>query len=104
MRKSQSLPPRAARLSRAGVMVAGGGHADTYPLPHVLNAPAPSCKTLLTFSLTEEQRSHLSFAVTCQLDALIEGHEVDEPEVQAALECLSDAQRILDAPEQGRPL
>lgn len=54
-----------------------------------------------TFTLTEAQRSALSFAALCKAEALEEGREKDEPEVQEDVRSLWEARAIL---EQGRQL
>lgn len=76
-----SIPPdselasgRGAQLSGATVAVAG---------------------QLFSLQLTEEQRSHLAFAVLCQVDGLYESDEADEPEVLAAIRHLEAVQRLL---------
>lgn len=55
--------------------------------------PSPSpegtrAARLFSIELTEEQRSHLAFAVLCQVAELVDSHEADEPEVQEAILCL----------------
>lgn len=50
----------------------------------------------LTFSLTEEQRSHLAFAALCEAEDLAEGYEADELEVQEAIRNLWEAHSILE--------
>ncbi len=53
-----------------------------------------------TFTLTEAQRSALSFAALCEAESLARGREKHEPEVQEAVRSLWEAHSIL---EQGRP-
>lgn len=52
-----------------------------------------------TFTLTEAQRSALSFAAFCEAESLMEGHEKHDPEVQEAIAHLWECRAIL---EQGR--
>ena len=51
--------------------------------------------------LTEEQRSELAYAASCQLHELSRSEEVDTPDVQEAMCHLYAALRLLEA---GRPL
>lgn len=53
----------------------------------------------LTFTLTEAQRSALSFAALCEAESLARGREKHEPEVQEAVRSLYEARAVL---EQGR--
>lgn len=46
-------------------------------------------------TLTLEQHRHLAFAVLQQVESLEESHEADEPEVQDAIRCLCEVQRML---------
>lgn len=46
-------------------------------------------------TLTQEQCSHLSFAVLEQIESLEESYEADEPEVKDALRCLLEVQRMM---------
>lgn len=50
----------------------------------------------LTFSLTEAQRSALSFAALSEAEDLAAGYEAHIPEVQEAIEHLWEARRILE--------
>ena len=50
----------------------------------------------LTFSLTEAQRSALSFAAMCEAEELAAGYEAHIPEVQESIEHLWEARRILE--------
>ena len=88
----------------------GGSAFDLGTSPHGLSADLlqteqetldalsgqPPAKPLLTFSLTEEQRSDLAFAAMCKADDLEEGYEADEPEVQEAIGNLWEAYKILN--------
>jgi len=59
-------------------------------------------RDLFTFTLTEDQRDHLSFAALCEAESLAEGDEAHQPEVQEAIRCLWEARRILEGePAQG---
>lgn len=51
---------------------------------------------VLTFSFTEEQRDALAFAALCEVEALDEGHESDELEVQEAIRNLWEARQVLN--------
>ncbi len=51
---------------------------------------------LFTFTLTEAQRSALSFAAFCEAEDLAEGDEKDEPEVQEAVAHLWEVRAILE--------
>jgi len=46
-------------------------------------------------TLTQEQCSHLGFAVLEQIESLEESYESDEPEVKDALRCLLEVQRMM---------
>ena len=46
-------------------------------------------------TLTQEQCSHLAFAVLEQIESLEESYEADEPEVKDALRCLLEVQRMM---------
>jgi hypothetical protein len=46
-------------------------------------------------TLTQEQCSHLAFAVLEQIESLEESYEADEPEVKDGLRCLLEVQRML---------
>ncbi|OIQ87532.1 hypothetical protein GALL_305820 [mine drainage metagenome] len=52
------------------------------------------------FFLTEDQRTHLSYAALCQIFDLEESDESEEPSVLEAIRLLNEARHIL---EQGRP-
>lgn len=45
--------------------------------------------------LTKEQRSHLAFAVLCQVDELYECDEANHPDVLVAIRHLEAVQRLL---------
>jgi len=53
----------------------------------------PSARPHLTLTLTEEQLSHLAFAVLCQISGLQDGDESDCPEVVEAIERLNEISR-----------
>jgi hypothetical protein len=55
----------------------------------------------VVFELTEEQRDHLAFAITCQMHELATCDEVDTPDVQEAMRSLYEVSLLLEA---GRPL
>ena len=61
----------------------------------------PSEKPLLTLSLTAEELSTLSFAVYCEVTALQDGPEADEPEVMTAIDRLNAISGRLIALEKG---
>ena len=61
----------------------------------------PSARQHLTLILTEEQLSHLAFAVLCQISGLQDGDESDCPEVVEAIERLNEISRYCNEIIQG---
>ncbi|MGA8864700.1 MAG: hypothetical protein WBM09_13470 [Gallionella sp.] len=59
---------------------------------------------MFDFTITEDQRRHLAFAVLEQIDSLYDSYEFHEPEVQNAIRHLEALQRILKPMGTGRPL
>jgi len=53
-------------------------------------AAAKQSSGFFGLTLTQEQCSHLAFAVLEQIESLRESHEADEPEVQDAIRCLCE--------------
>lgn len=63
--------------------------------PEAISCHSPA-KPLLTFRMTEEQRRCLAFAAFCEAEALAEGEEADELEVQEAIRNLWEAHYVLN--------
>ena len=98
------LPGGSAVAGEAGTL---SGQSGQYA-PHV---EAEGCRLpasqqaaqrraeVLTFELTEGQRAALAFAALCEAEALEEGDEADDLEVQQAICDLREARSVLN----GRP-
>lgn len=87
------LPCGSADTGEAGTVSGQSGQ----PAPQGQAAGIhPAASPVLTFSLTEEQRSALSFAAQCEAEELAAGYEAHIPEVQEAIEHLWEARRILE--------
>ena len=88
-----TLPGGSAVTGEAGTMSGRSGQ----PAPQVkAEGIRPPASSVLTFSLTEAQRSALSFAALCEAEELAAGREAHEPEVQEAIRHLWEARRILE--------
>lgn len=87
------LPGGSADTGEAGTVSGQSGQ----PAPQGKAAGIhPAASPVLTFSLTEEQRSALSFAAMCEAEELEAGYEAHIPEVQEAIQHLWEARRILE--------
>lgn len=58
-------------------------------------AAAKQSSGFFGLTLTQEQCSHLAFAVLEQIESLEESYEADEPEVKDGLRCLLEVQRMM---------
>lgn len=95
------LPGGSAVTGEAGTVSGQSGQsalqgkaAGIYP-PASQQAPEGRAVGLM-FSLTEAQRSALSFAAMCEAEDLQCGREAHEPEVQEAIKHLWEARSILE--------